>query len=140
MSHFIFLFSAIFVFAVDQGIKAFMVNRGHSDLKLLGRAALRVVLNPNSRQRISSRPLLVGFWVTELAVLSLLSQSPPWMHHHQAQAAFGIVLGGVTANLADRLWRGGIVDYVDLRIWPVFNMADVAMVTGVLAVALSAVV
>jgi signal peptidase II len=140
MSHFIFLFSAIFVFAADQGIKALMLGRGRDVLKLFGSAAIRVVLNPNGRQRISSRPLLVGFWVTEVTILSLLSQYQPWLHHQQAQAAFGILLGGVTANLADRLWRGGIVDYVDLRIWPIFNIADVAIVAGALAVVLSAAV
>ena len=140
MTHLTFLFSAIFVFAADQGIKAIMVGRDRDSIKTFESAAIRVVLNPNGRQWINSRPLLIVFWVVEIAILYLLSQSEPWLQHQYAQAAFGIVLGGVTANLADRLWRGGIVDYIDLRIWPVFNMADVAIVTGALAVVLSAAV
>lgn len=135
-----FLFSAILVFAADQGIKAIMVGRDRDSIKTFESATIRVVLNPNGRQWINSRPLLIVFWMVEIAILCLLSQSEPWLQHPQAQAAFGIVLGGVTANLADRLWRGGIVDYIDLRIWPVFNMADVAIVTGALAVVLSAAV
>jgi signal peptidase II len=38
--------------------------------------------------------------------------------------------GGAGSNLADRLWRPGVVDVVDLRIWPVLNLADVAIVGG----------
>ena len=40
-------------------------------------------------------------------------------------------------NLLDRLVRGAVVDFVDLRVWPVFNLADVAIVTGVGVVVLT---
>jgi signal peptidase II len=139
MTHFTFIISAILVFAADQGIKALISRRGCGGLKWF-EPAIRIVLNPNGRRRINSRPLLVGLWVAEVMILSLLSQFQPWSHHHAAQVAFGVVVGGVTANLGDRLWRGGIVDYVDLKIWPIFNIADVAIVIGVLAVVLSAAV
>ena len=140
MTYFIFLLSAIVVFAADQGIKAIMVGRARDSMRSFASAPIRVVLNSNGRQWINSRPLLIVFWVAEIAILYLLSQSEPWLQHQQAQAAFGTLLGGVTANLADRLWRGGVVDYIDLKIWPVFNMADVAIVTGAFAVVVSAAV
>lgn len=47
----------------------------------------------------------------------------------------GIVLGGGLGNAFDRLFRdegGGVVDFIDLHFWPVFNMADIAIVTGAL--------
>lgn len=46
----------------------------------------------------------------------------------------GMVLGGGLGNVADRLFRdtdGRVVDFVDLHVWPVFNVADMAIVTGV---------
>jgi signal peptidase II len=50
--------------------------------------------------------------------------------------ALGLVLGGALGNLADRLFRspgfgrGSVVDFVDLRWWPVFNVADAAITCG----------
>jgi signal peptidase II len=52
--------------------------------------------------------------------------------------AAGLVLGGAIGNLVDRLvrgpglLRGAVVDFVDLRWWPVFNVADSAITCGCL--------
>jgi signal peptidase II len=48
-----------------------------------------------------------------------------------ARIGLGAALGGATANVVDRLWRGGVVDFIDLRFWPVFNLADCAIVGGI---------
>jgi signal peptidase II len=45
--------------------------------------------------------------------------------------ALSLVLGGAVGNLIDRLWRGYVVDFIDVRIWPVFNLADSAITIGV---------
>jgi len=42
----------------------------------------------------------------------------------------GAVIGGTTGNLLDRLRRGWVVDFVSAGAWPVFNVADAAMVVG----------
>ena len=39
-------------------------------------------------------------------------------------------LGGATGNLLDRLRNGYVVDFLDFRVWPVFNVADMAVVIG----------
>jgi signal peptidase II len=43
----------------------------------------------------------------------------------------GLVLGGALGNLADRVRLGYVVDFIDLRWWPVFNVADSCIVVGV---------
>ncbi len=49
----------------------------------------------------------------------------------------GLILGGAMGNLADRIFRapgplrGAVVDWIDLQVWPVFNLADSALVVGV---------
>ncbi len=44
---------------------------------------------------------------------------------------FGLIAGGILGNLYDRIFNGGVVDFLDFRVWPVFNVADTAIVTGV---------
>lgn len=43
----------------------------------------------------------------------------------------GLLLGGALGNLADRLRDGAVIDFVDLPLWATFNLADVAIVVGV---------
>lgn len=48
------------------------------------------------------------------------------------QIALGLMLGGALGNLWDRLHGGLVVDFLDFRVWPVFNIADSSLVIGVL--------
>ena len=45
----------------------------------------------------------------------------------------GLLIGGAAGNLVDRAREGAVTDYLDLPLWPVFNLADVAITVGVLA-------
>lgn len=45
--------------------------------------------------------------------------------------AFGLLAGGTLGNLLDRLRFGRVTDFVELRFWPAFNLADVFIVSGV---------
>lgn len=45
-------------------------------------------------------------------------------------SALGLILGGAAGNLIDRLLFGYIIDFLDFRIWPVFNIADSAITVG----------
>ncbi|MEW6555905.1 MAG: signal peptidase II [Elusimicrobiota bacterium] len=45
--------------------------------------------------------------------------------------AFSLILGGAWGNLIDRIIRGSIVDFLDFRIWPIFNIADSAITIGI---------
>jgi len=48
----------------------------------------------------------------------------------------GLIWGGSAGNLLDRLRLGAVVDFIDLRVWPVFNVADIAITVGFLLLAL----
>jgi signal peptidase II len=49
------------------------------------------------------------------------------------EISFGLVIGGALGNLIDRfLHDGRVIDFIDLKFWPVFNFADSAIVCGVL--------
>ncbi|MBN1640924.1 MAG: signal peptidase II [Anaerolineae bacterium] len=50
--------------------------------------------------------------------------------------SLGLQLGGALGNLIDRLTVGHVIDFVDLQIWPVFNVADSSIVCGAILLAL----
>ena len=45
--------------------------------------------------------------------------------------AFALILGGALGNWIDRVRFGAVIDFLDFRIWPVFNVADSAITLGV---------
>jgi signal peptidase II len=45
----------------------------------------------------------------------------------------GLLLGGAAGNLIDRLDRGYVTDFIDLPLWPAFNLADMCITFGVLS-------
>ena len=44
--------------------------------------------------------------------------------------AYGFIIGGAISNLWDRIFYGGVIDYLDFRVFPVFNLADTAITIG----------
>ncbi len=46
------------------------------------------------------------------------------------QIGFGLIVGGGIGNLIDRIRLGYVVDFLDIRIWPIFNLADIFIVIG----------
>ena len=48
------------------------------------------------------------------------------------QFALGLLLGGTIGNIIDRILHGHVTDFIDFRIWPVFNIADSAVSISVI--------
>ncbi len=84
-------------------------------------------------------PVVVLSVVALVVVLFVVGRS---VDRTAVAVALGLVLGGALGNLGDRLFRspgfgrGSVVDFVDLRWWPVFNVADAAITIGCLLLVL----
>ncbi len=80
--------------------------------------------------------ILQGRFYFFAVATALLSVGILWWHHFSpdshllSRPAAGMVLGGALSNLVDRLTWGYVVDFIDFRVWPVFNVADIALVVG----------
>ena len=46
--------------------------------------------------------------------------------------SLGLLLGGTIGNLIDRIAYGSVIDFIDFRVWPVFNIADSAVTISVI--------
>lgn len=78
--------------------------------------------------------LLIVVFVAIGAILLYYRHLPPGPT--SLHVALGLQLGGALGNLVDRLTRGAVVDFIDLNFWPlhhwpIFNLADTSIVTGV---------
>lgn len=76
--------------------------------------------------------LLGGGLVATLLLLTMGLKANP----RPLQLGWGLMVGGGMGNALDRLWFGQVTDFIDLRVgdfgWPVFNLADVFIATGIL--------
>ncbi len=90
------------------------------------------VLNPGAAFGILENQrmffIVAGIFILLAALLLYprLKRQNPWLR-------YGCIalLGGAVGNLIDRIHNGLVVDFLDFRIWPVFNIADIAIVGGV---------
>jgi signal peptidase II len=122
------------VVAVDQATKTWAVNSLASGPRHII-WTLRLNLQFNSGiafSQATGAPALIS--VIAIGVVIFLAVAA-----HRAQDRFtavilGLVIGGALGNIADRLFRhhgGAVIDFIDVRWWAVFNVADAAVSIGV---------
>jgi signal peptidase II len=120
---------------VDQWSKR--VVRVHvRDRSILCGPILRIRCVTNMRQIYAgpgTRFGLVLVWVVALISATILHEYGRWFQTPLARLALGAAFGGAAGNLLDIIRRRPIVDFIDLRYWPVFNLADAAIVAGLVA-------
>jgi signal peptidase II len=123
------------VVAIDQGTKALatsLVDRGDS-IELLPFLSIEDVRNKGVAFGLGgdiSAALIgvtIGLLVGLLVFLAVRGEGG-WLVWLPA----ALLLGGALGNLADRVRDGAVIDFIDLPLWPTFNLADVAITVGVL--------
>ncbi|HEV7615245.1 MAG TPA: signal peptidase II [Solirubrobacterales bacterium] len=124
----------LFVLAADQAAKAAIeANLAiGEDVDALGPLGLTLSHNRGVAFGLAGgagAPLILVTLVALGAVGYLFARSPtrPGMW-----VAAGLLAGGAIGNLVDRVRAGAVTDFVDLSPWPPFNLADMAVVAGVL--------
>jgi signal peptidase II len=69
-----------------------------------------------------------------VAMLALLAYFARHVVKPRLWLPVGMVFGGAVGNLADRARIHAVIDFIDVAIWPAFNLADAAIVIGTLGV------
>jgi signal peptidase II len=74
----------------------------------------------------------VLFLLIAAAVVAVVVVSTVWFPTSSRAMiwSLGLQLGGATANIVDRVRLGFVVDFIHIKYWPVFNLADAAIVVG----------
>lgn len=123
------------VLATDQATK-FLVQRrmseGMSIPVLPDVFHLTYILNPGAAFGLFADQQWLFILVAVLLIGGVgilfrqLVQQPPMLRFGAA-----LLVGGAVGNLIDRIRLGKVVDFFDFRIWPIFNVADIAICVGV---------
>ncbi len=123
----------IFVIAVDQSSKWWVsstFSSGESQALIDGVLWLTYVQNQGAAFSILQGKVLF-FIIASVIVLAALMI---WAAFYRPPARLAIILGlmsgGAAGNLIDRLRLSHVIDFFDLHWWPIFNVADIAIVIG----------
>ncbi|HEY2442076.1 MAG TPA: signal peptidase II [Streptosporangiaceae bacterium] len=137
---------AVFVLGADAITKAVVVAKlaGHPPVRVIG-GLLTLQLLRNSGAAFSiGTSMTVVFTAIAVGVIIFILRTARRLRSVPWAITLGLLLGGATGNLSDRIFRapgpmrGDVVDWIQLPHWPVFNLADSAIVCGgVLAVLLA---
>jgi lipoprotein signal peptidase len=137
---------AAVVYAADVISKTVVVATlaGRPPVRLLGGfLTLRVLRNSGAAFSVGTS-LTVVFTLIAVGVIVFILRASRRLRSRPWAVTLGLLLGGAAGNLTDRLlrspgvFRGAVVDWIQVPHWPVFNLADSAIVCGgVLAVLLA---
>lgn len=131
----------IFIFVLDQ-ISKFFISRNidiNESVPVI-RNIFHITLVQNTGAAFGIFKSGTLFFIT----ISILAVGAITMHLIRKpsasflfNAALSLILGGVLGNLVDRVRLGYVIDFLDFRVWPVFNVADSAITIGVILLILS---
>ena len=124
-----------FLILADQAIKFLVVSLmelGESIPVFAGIFHITYIENPGAAFGLFANQRLV-FIVAGLLVIAAACLMYRRLMSEKAIIRWGValLLGGAVGNLIDRLRIGGVIDFLDFRIWPVFNIADIGICVGV---------
>ncbi len=131
-----FIIGVLLVIFTDQISKILIVNSmelGES-IPIINRIFhITYILNPGSAfglLRFSNKTfIIIGLIIIIFGIFFLYKVAK---EHRLVYFAFIFLLGGSLGNIIDRFRVGSVIDFLDFRIWPIFNIADTALNIGIL--------
>ena len=133
-----FILFALFIILFDQASKFYIQHNmyiGESIAVIEGIFHITYVENPRTSFGLfeyNSSFFVIAVLISVILVIliykKIIFKKDPFMY-----VPLTLVLGGAVGNLIDRVRIDGmVIDFIDFRIWPVFNFADSAIVCGML--------
>jgi signal peptidase II len=131
--------TAALVFLLDRSTKWYAVHSlsNHAPVRIIP-GVLQLTYTTNSGGAFGMFDHVPWLFALATVVVSIaIVRASLGVNRPLVAVALGLILGGALGNLADRIsggisLSGRVVDFIDFRIWPVFNLADSAIVVGAL--------
>ena len=110
--------------SLQQGASVSIIN-GAVFLTLVLNKGLLFGIMPADNQAVA-----IIFSLTAILAIFIFLV-PNFFSDRFARTGSAFLAGGITGNLIDRIRLGYVVDFIDLRVWPVFNFSDVFIFAGI---------
>ena len=143
----LFSFTALITFLLDRWSKVYVSELlQQSDVIIFPGLKFSLMFNTGISFSLFSSPHGVISWeLTALVACIVACLIVVWRFYARTLSAdigFGLIIGGAIGNFVDRLYVGGVIDFIELYYgqwsWPTFNVADIAIVVGFLIVVIEA--
>ncbi len=131
---------ALAALGADQLTKAIVTSRLdlNDEVHIVGLFSIHHVTNSGIAFGLFASATSIVILLTGVAVAWMLYFFACFGSRHPVlPVALGLVIGGSVSNLVDRVRLGHVTDFLDLRYWPAFNLADSFIVVGVAALLLA---
>lgn len=135
------ILTAVLVVAADQGSKAFILARWPLARLSAPRSfvSIRCILNRHGTlAAFAGTPALAALGAVMIVLSASILHTGLLGQGALVPIGMGAAIGGATGNVIDRVRRGAVVDFVAIGPWPVFNLADAALVGGAGLIVLTA--
>jgi len=138
--NFVFFLAALLVVASDQFTKVWIRTNLAPNESIPAEGFFRLSHVQNSGAifglfRDHTPIMIIGSSVGIVFVLICAFFASRWfpvINTRPGKLSLGLILGGTIGNLIDRLRLGYVTDFIDVGIWPTFNLADSSVVVGTL--------
>ncbi len=124
------LTSILMIVFLDQLTKILLTNKHYS---IFGFPIISYTQNTGAAFSIlqGQRWLFITVSIIALIILSYYTAKIR-EEHTSLHISIGILMGGMIGNLIDRIFLGYVRDFINLKIWPTFNVADSAMFIAII--------
>jgi len=123
----------LIILVLDQLTKYFAnqsLQLGHPVALVKGIFCLPLVHNTGAAFGILRNQTPLFIFTSIFALVLIYTELKNNSHKRFYTLALSLILAGALGNLIDRLFFGYVIDFLDFRIWPVFNIADSAITIG----------
>ncbi len=125
------VFAGIFLLCDQWSKRLAQVYATGNSIACGGLLKIHCVTNSRTTLRTGhARIVLPLSWLVALVCAIALHRSGNWFRSEFALLGLGLAFSGAAGNLLDLLRREYVLDFIDLGWWPVFNLADVGIVAG----------
>lgn len=132
-----FFLVALIVVALDQVSKFFIRANMNLGQSIPEEGFFRITYGTNTGGvfgLFANQAFLITLTAIVGVAAILVYSRYPLFNRVLVRIALGLLLGGAVGNLIDRIRLGEVVDFIDVGAWPVFNLADSAVVVGVILI------
>jgi signal peptidase II len=124
----------LIILGLDQLLKRIFILKLSSGAYIdCGICDIRLVYNTGTAFGLFAGNNVIFIYISLIAILLILLlilKTP--MKHILIRTSYALILGGAISNLVDRLRVGYVIDFIDFRFWPVFNLGDTAITCGII--------